>query len=995
MSQSAENVSRPGEASRQEWVAAQLDRAMRSIRQHGPAGALGAIDTVLNRYFDDSPTLAMGIKLAEQTGDSERMVRYRTMSLCLNPDDIANRLALAGTMIDLGQFETSFNLLDRLSSEVAKQDVIQLKMRAALASRSERHIGKLMDSLRPKGRSPADIKHVEAVASAFVDAGELKLGLDWLGLNAPLEDIAPALTMRRATMLYRLKKWKEADLLFSGLEDDADPRRRQSATIHRARIASNLADVALARTMYERVLEAAPSHEEACGYLIRHALSDDNVAEAEAYLARFEEAAPNSVALVWLKAALLTKGGHADEALALFREALAKAPENIDLRLRFADLLTEQGRLDEAAAAVKTAFEQAPTSAKVFSRVLRMAQLRDRPVEEIVAHCEEFLKVEPNNEGALLQRANGLLRLGRRPDALVQYAEGARLHPRNATFWRSAAALAVNLNRKAEAKSLAEEARRHFDLSTVRDLSQLADIYDAAGDSDETLTLAEAAVALDPSSPDANLITGRVWMGRGCYDKAWPFLRIAGASTTRSQQSVEMLARAAAGFRYLRPSQADLVEIEPIGGQFPDVLFEDMVGRSAIRPRAECRNKVLHVSSTLASGGAERQVAVTVAGLARIEQSLAVEFVADDLDPANGRDFFLPVVEKARVPVHVLHAMREAGAWRELLVDRPELRQAVRLLGALPADLARYALPMFVLFAQQKPAAVHLWQDMIAVSGGIAAILAGVPRIILSIRSTRPIEQQRYRPYFHAAYSAFLERSGVTMIGNSHNGARDYEDWLGIAAGRVGVVYNGYDFQEMRSRTDPARAAAIRVQNISPPDALVFGGVMRCSFEKRPELWTAVACELVRRDARVFGILVGDGPMRGDLEAEVERLGLSHRIRFVGRQSPIEPWMAAMNVLFLSSLTEGLPNVLIEAQSLGVPVATMRVGGAPETVEEGRTAVVIDEGTPAEVADAVGTLLFDGPKRRAFGTAAAKWAQGTFSVDAMLAKLGELYDQEC
>ena len=65
-------------------------------------------------------------------------------------------------------------------------------------------------------------------------------------------------------------------------------------------------------------------------------------------------------------------------------------------------------------------------------------------------------------------------------------------------------------------------------------------------------------------------------------------------------------------------------------------------------------------------------------------------------------------------------------------------------------------------------------------------------------------------------------------------------------------------------------------------------------------------------------VLVGDGPMLDLIKSWVAEAGLATRIHFVGTQSPIEPWIRAMSVLFLSSLTEGLPDViLIQAQALG------------------------------------------------------------------------------
>jgi glycosyltransferase involved in cell wall biosynthesis len=173
---------------------------------------------------------------------------------------------------------------------------------------------------------------------------------------------------------------------------------------------------------------------------------------------------------------------------------------------------------------------------------------------------------------------------------------------------------------------------------------------------------------------------------------------------------------------------------------------------------------------------------------------------------------------------------------------------------------------------------------------------------------------------------------------------------------------------------------------------VVIGGVMRCSFEKRPELWTEAVIALARGDPRIRGLLIGEGPMRGALEERVEAEGLSARIKFVGRQAPVEPWMGAMDILFLSSLTEGLPNVLIEAQALGVAAATMRVGGAPETVRENVTAVVIDNGPIEAIAAALRPLTHDASMRARYGEAGRAWTAETFSLDATLARLGEIYE---
>jgi len=152
------------------------------------------------------------------------------------------------------------------------------------------------------------------------------------------------------------------------------------------------------------------------------------------------------------------------------------------------------------------------------------------------------------------------------------------------------------------------------------------------------------------------------------------------------------------------------------------------------------------------------------------------------------------------------------------------------------------------------------------------------------------------------------------------------EHEISPAPARVGITTFTFKFAD--SVGPSLTGARIRADFGIAPNTPVLGGVMRCSFGKRPELWTEVAIRLAGQLDPFHAILVGDGPMLPQLRERVRDAGYRDRIHFVGQRTPVEPWMRAMDVLFLSSLTEGMPNVLVEAQSLGVPVATMAIGKA-------------------------------------------------------------------
>ena len=975
------------------WANERLAEAMQHARNHETEAALTTIDVILRRCPDHLVAVLLGIDLARQHDETRRLQFYRAILLALQPKNWSNRIELAQAMTNGPALRAAHDLLERLPPNTAGTlEIAVLKLQVAGRSGDGAELAQALDRLAVEDTSNAAVQHVDKIAAALVAGGDAGIALHWLDRHLPLFESHPAFLLRRAQVLYGLQRWDEAHAAFTRLQvEHPNPDRRRAAGIFRARVSRNAGEVNRALEEFGTIFAAEPDNIEACDFLVRQHWREGRVEAAAQVIDRFSEAAPDAPAATWLKAESLKRQGLQQQAVDVYRAGMARYASDIVYCSRYADLLMDMGKLDEARKVLDDVAALEPSSALIFNRRIALARRLDVPHDELIALSEAFLVHDARHPEALQQRANSLLRLGRRVEAYQRFAEGARLNPTIFGFWRSAAALAVSLNRRSEAAALAAEARSNFDHERLSDLCALAAIHEAADDMQAALDFAAAAVEIDPSSAEAHAMTGRLLVASGRYSEAWPHLRLAGEEATRSPDLTGLLAQVAAGFRFLRPSQADLVNIEPVEGAFPEVLLEKVAEQgSRLAPEA-CENLVLHVTSSLAAGGAERQVATTVVAMAHGQTEYRVELVADDVDPATHRDVFLPTVEAAGVPVHVLRRMREAGDWRELLLEYPECAEPVRLIGALPPDMRRVALPLFTLLVRRRPRVVHLWQDMIAVTGCLAAVLAGVPHIVLATRSTRPIEQQRFRRYFESAYAAFLQRPDVVMIGNSRNGARDYEAWLRLPENSVKVVYNGYDFAQMRARTNTRARTAVRKRLGIPDDALVIGGVMRLSFEKRPELWTRVAMELATRDPRVHGVLVGQGPMHAELEAEIAAAGLSERIHLAGQQSPVEPWMSAMDMLFLSSLTEGLPNVLIEAQSLGVPVATMRIGGAPETVIEGETAVIADEGDVAAIADKLAALLFDEGARAAFGKAGRKWTQATFSTEAMLASLAEVY----
>ena len=145
------------------------------------------------------------------------------------------------------------------------------------------------------------------------------------------------------------------------------------------------------------------------------------------------------------------------------------------------------------------------------------------------------------------------------------------------------------------------------------------------------------------------------------------------------------------------------------------------------------------------------------------------------------------------------------------------------------------------------------------------------------------------------------------------------------------------------------------------------------------------ALTLVRALAAVPGrpftaLLVGDGPDRPSVEAEVRRLGLQDAVALAGTRDDVPELLARADVFALSSRSEGAPLSILEAMAAGLPVVSSRVGGVPELVVDGETGLLVPPGDPAAMAVALGRLVADAGLRYRLGAAGRERAQRCFDL---------------
>lgn len=206
---------------------------------------------------------------------------------------------------------------------------------------------------------------------------------------------------------------------------------------------------------------------------------------------------------------------------------------------------------------------------------------------------------------------------------------------------------------------------------------------------------------------------------------------------------------------------------------------------------------------------------------------------------------------------------------------------------------------------------------------------------------------------------------------------------------RVGFQANGIDVRSFRP-IPPAERPALRQSLGLPGDGVVIGTAGRLAEIKRYDRLISAFAALKSTHPDLSLVFVGDGPLRGELEAQAASLGLAGSVHFAGYQSDPRPYLQAMDVFALTSRSEGMPLSVLEAWASGLPVVVPDVGGLPDMVSDGETGLLVDASDGTALVDAFRRLIADPALAARIGEAGRAVALASYDVRSM----AEAYDRE-
>jgi glycosyltransferase involved in cell wall biosynthesis len=283
------------------------------------------------------------------------------------------------------------------------------------------------------------------------------------------------------------------------------------------------------------------------------------------------------------------------------------------------------------------------------------------------------------------------------------------------------------------------------------------------------------------------------------------------------------------------------------------------------------------------------------------------------------------------------------------------------------------------LLRRERPDILHASSSKAGVLGRLAAVIAGVPIRIFTVHGWAfSAHSGTASRLYRWADRMMRPLTTVTICVSDRERARGLEAHTCNPEATT-VIPNAIDVPAApRAGHDRERPLIVTVGRLAPPKD--FLTLLRGLALLPPGSFEAV--------------IVGEGPDRARLEAEIQTLGIADRVHLAGERRDVPELLAGANVFVLSSASEGMPVSVLESMAAGLPVVGSRVGGIPELVIDGETGLLVEPGNPDQLAAALARLLAEPELRRQLGDAGRERARTRFALDPFRRAHVELYSRE-
>ncbi|PIR70341.1 MAG: hypothetical protein COU46_01880 [Candidatus Niyogibacteria bacterium CG10_big_fil_rev_8_21_14_0_10_42_19] len=373
------------------------------------------------------------------------------------------------------------------------------------------------------------------------------------------------------------------------------------------------------------------------------------------------------------------------------------------------------------------------------------------------------------------------------------------------------------------------------------------------------------------------------------------------------------------------------------------------------------KKKILFIITKSKWGGAQRYVYDIVTNLDKneFEASVALGYggaLADEL-------------RKSGVKTHLIKTTRNVA-----LVE--DIKTFVKLLK---------------IISEERPDIVHLNSSKIGGIGAVAARIMMVPKIIFTVHGwafeeDRPMFQ-KIAILFTSWLSSLFHHRIICVSEHTKNGAKS----IGRGYDKCITIHNAVKEIDFENKKDARNFLRKKTGSTASDDAVWIGTISELTKNKGLE-YSIKALNKIKDLDWVF-VIMGEGELRTKIQEEIKIAGLENRIYLAGHIENAPKYLKALDIFTLSSVKEGLPYVLLEAGSAGIPVVATNVGGISEIIRNERSGLLVPPKDPKAISNALEKLIKNTKTRENYGNHLKNRVEANFKFEIMIEKTNKIYKQ--
>lgn len=366
---------------------------------------------------------------------------------------------------------------------------------------------------------------------------------------------------------------------------------------------------------------------------------------------------------------------------------------------------------------------------------------------------------------------------------------------------------------------------------------------------------------------------------------------------------------------------------------------------------------IMHLAASNFYGGPERQI---IEHIRRLDRLIYLGIVASFLEGGNENE----LLQKAEACGMPFFGLPMKGP-----LDPRGLWQLIRLLKQERVDLL----------------CTHGYKATIM--GWLVGRFLKIP--ILAFSRGYTWENPKVSSYEWLERLILGRTAGIICVSRGQQGRLEA---LGVKCSRIWVVHNAVATREPPEQITSEFRNGILARLGIPQDSRLVVSAGRLSREKGHRFLIEAVARMGSRGKGAHYVFCGDGPCREDLLVQATALGIANKCHFPGFRYDIDEIFQTMDLFVLPSLTEGLPNVILESFAHAKPVVAAAVGGVPELVEDGFNGLLVPSACPDSLAKAIETCLSTPEWAHCLGKAGWRKVKRDFTFESQSKKLEQAYE---